>query len=189
MWRMALERIDFYYDRLKSCSSTSGRKNNGFKILDIMEEHPMTKHYWEYRPNEFYWPNRFFKKRDTERNSLRAAPIFEDEDTNLRKAPSYGGLYFFGCSNLNPLTHEEFYSVKIGISSDIRKRASTYRTCNPMIYPIGFKECEDYAVQESWYQAYLSQIALYKNQNNDEWWFVDRETYLEMREKKFDYFI
>lgn len=185
-----LSEIEQLYCAMERKDITSARRASyGYSIIRIIREYPQVEKYWEYKPNEFFWVNRF-AKRDTTPPPIEFAnkPVYRDEDTNLRDMPDYCGLYFLGDVRANPHTGEMFYSVKIGLSSNIKKRMNSYRTSNPMAYKIDCKPCEDYEIQEQWYQSLLSQIALYRNQNNDEWWFVDRDTYLEMCEKKFDYF-
>lgn len=183
-----LKQMDTLYEQMQSCASTSGRKANGQKMFNMFFDHPQIQKYWQYNPNEFYWVNRFVKIATYNFIKPKEIPIFYDEDTNLRNAPHTSGLYFFGVVNSNPFTHKEFYNVKIGLASDIAKRLNSYRTHSPMVKLIALYECEDYREQEKKYHTLLNQHATFRNQNNDEWWFVDRDTYLQMSEKGFSYF-
>ena len=183
-----LSDIEHYYNLLKTCTSTSGRASNGYKIIAIIKENPQVKKYWEYLPNEFYWIDRFKKIEKYVQPLYEAPPIFQDEATNLRTAPECCGLYFIGETHFNPFTDEKFYCVKIGLSNNIKKRMNGYRSCTSMVYPIEFLETYDYINLEHYYHNLLNQIAIYRNQNNDEYWFVDKETYLQMCQQGFDYF-
>jgi hypothetical protein len=181
-----LIQIANYYNQLCSCDSTAGRAYNGKAIIAIFETHPEVCEHWMYRPEEFLWQDRFIRVSDY--HPTPDVPVFRDDRTNLRLAPHATGLYFFGNTAYNPETGEVQYWVKIGVGVDLWERARAYRTCNPSAYVIGYKEtCQRYR-EENEYHKRLEQLALYRNQNNDEWWMVDRETYLTMCEKSFDFF-
>lgn len=102
-------------------------------------------------------------------------------------APDKKGLYFIGNTVFNPITHEEFYWVKVGMTAQtLRKRLRQYNTSNPMMWRIDYKE--DAENSEGLYHLFLMEICIARNCCNEEWFLVDRETYLEMCEKGFRYF-
>jgi hypothetical protein len=187
MLQIGLELVENHYNQMLKAKRTSTRKYHADIILNLMKMVPELKEYWGYNPNEFHWQDRIFKVGE-EKVSKIEVEVFVDQATNLRNAPSFEGLYFVGTTHFNPITNEQFFAVKIGLSNNINKRMSQYRTNCAMLYPIGYKQCEDYVNQELRYQGKLSRIALFANQNNDEWYFVDRQTYLDLCEKGFDYF-
>jgi len=100
--------------------------------------------------------------------------------------PIEGGLYFIGETHFNPITHEEFYWVKIGKSSNLAKRMRQYNTCCPMLWRIDFAVDEEDL--EEFYHDLLYKEAIATCNHNEEWFMVDRKTYLEMCEKGFAYF-
>lgn len=100
--------------------------------------------------------------------------------------PYYGGLYFIGETHFNPYTKEEFYWVKIGKSSNLAKRMKQYNTCCPMLWRIDFEI--DAEELEGHYHNWLYEHCEAICNHNEEWFLVNRETYLEMCEKGFAYF-
>jgi hypothetical protein len=114
-----------------------------------------------------------------------------DKFTNLFNAPETYGLYFLGNAAYNPHTNEVHYWVKIGSSGNLHTRIKAYSTYSPSIFVIGYKLTPGYISyidEEHKYHRLMEKIALYRSQNNTEWFMVDRSTYLEMCEKGFDFF-
>jgi hypothetical protein len=183
-----LKQIEHHYQQLCSATSTFGRVYNGKAILSIMETYPELTQYWMYLPHEFLWQDRFVRVGDYQ--PTPEVPVFYDDRTNLKLAPKLQGLYFYGNTAFNPETNEVQFWVKIGVSTNLYNRAKAYCTCNPSTYVIGYKTIADTSCyrQEHEYHQLLSRIALFQNQNSEEWWMVDRETYLAMCEKSFDFF-
>lgn len=181
--------LDHLYEMLID-ATTAERPNIGYEMVAIIVRHPQVQKYWEYNPTKHFWKDRFVKVAEYVvcAVSCTEVAVYEDRATNLRLAPSISGLYFLANSVFNPHTGEKYYWVKIGRSKNIYQRMSDYRTCNPSVFPIGYFECEDTRYQEKKYQGYLRNVATYRNQNNDEWWMVDEDTYLAMCEKSFDFF-
>ena len=181
--------IEKRYSILCSNCSTSTRNRHGKIIRCLLEEYPETKNYWAYLPNEYFWCNRFRLIEIENYPKQKKLPTYVDPLTNLNNAPNISGLYFFGQTVFNPHTHEEHYWVKIGLSGDMPTRMKSYKTDCPMLFVIGYKEInENLDDEEALCQSLIKQVALFDNQNNDEWFKVDKEIYLEMCEKKFDYF-
>ena len=182
------KKLDFetLYNKLCSASSTFERVELGKKLIQLFQENEEVQRLWNYHPEELLWIDRFSKK-DNEL-SFRDVPTYFDNDTYLRQAPSVSGLYFYGNTAFNPHTNEVQFWVKIGMSTNLLSRAKSYCTSSPSTYVIGYKVTNNCYLEEREYQKRLSQVALYKNQNNTEWWMVDKDTYLKMCEKKFDFF-
>ena len=184
-----LEKIKFYYDIMKNAGNSYDRADSGYKIIAIMREEPKVEEYWEYRPKEHFWIDRFVKIKEYNGVAIiNDIPTFVDENTNLKNVPSDSGLYFISQVHFNPITNEKYYWVKIGLSKNIHSRFASYKTCCPMLYKIDFLLCNDYVKRESLYHRELEHFALSRNQNNAEWWQVDEDTYLTMCKKGFDYF-
>ena len=177
--------FEAFYNDLIAATKEERKNHLGEWMVGMFQSIPELAECWEYHPNELVWDNRFVKKFEPKENNL---PIFYDERTNLKKAPKAEGLYFVGHSAFNPENGEVQYWIKIGESSNLYNRLKTYRTCVPSAFVIGFKETSKAGFEESRYHYLIEQIALYRNQNNAEWYMVNRETYLEMCEKSFDYF-
>ena len=116
-----------------------------------------------------------FVRRD--RNIVKAF----DDGINY-DAPDKAGLYFIGETHFNPRTMMLYYWVKIGLSINLRKRMKQYDTHCPMLWRIDFKtDLEfDLEIEEEHYHDKLKEIATACCNHNEEWFLVDRETYLAM---------
>lgn len=187
--RTALALIQKSYDSMLSCFSTSGRKYNGEKILEIMGQVPETKEYWYYNPNAQLWQNRFGKydlPSPLAREVRIERGIVYDPTINRHDAPTEEGLYFIGEVYANPYTEVLQYWVKIGKGENVNRRLGDYRTYTPCAYPI------DYQVggieKETMYHHLLAAYALGRSESSREWFMVDRETYFAMSEKGFGFF-
>ena len=120
--------------------------------------------------------------------------------------PKDCGLYLLGNTVFNPITNEQFYMVKVGMSANLYDRMKGYMTNNPMVFHIAYKiiNCQDYshlpkykqttmkgrevkAVEAQYHQAF-EELQFQRFEYAKEWFLVDRQTYLEICEKKFDYF-
>ena len=189
--KIALDRIEELYNRMKACSSTTGKRNNGEQILCIMHDCPAVKTYWYYKSNEACWVNKFGKYAvpNTQMESVTVRQhIVYDTTTTERHAPNTCGLYFIGNVTCNPHTLEPQYWVKIGRSKQtIRDRLKTYDTYSPSIYHIDYKITRAME-QENSYRDILRLISFGRSERNNEWFLVDRETYLAMSEYGFKYF-
>lgn len=188
----SLECFEQYYRSLKKVHDSTTRSLIGNDMVRMMQNFPEITTYWTYDPDMFLWVNRFMKKEVhpiVTKPPTNNAPTFYDKLTDLKRDfPATSGLYFVGHTAFNPITNQEYYWVKIGMSTNLQQRLKTYGTYTPSLYIIDYKITSDYACEESLYHLLLSQVALYQNQNSVEWWLVDKETYLQMCYKKFDYF-
>lgn len=190
----ALSLMDMYYSRMRRCTSTQGRKNNGEKMYEIATECPEVEKYWIIDSAWTFWEDRFQKKSEiTEKIEItvitslpkeKEVKVFED-GINY-EAPAEAGLYMVGETHFDPTTDDTYYMVKIGKSSCLRKRMSQYNTSNPMLWRIGYYvgACD----REEEFHRKLKKIAYRSFKHNNEWMLVDRETYLALCEQGFDYF-
>jgi hypothetical protein len=181
-----LNQIENHYSQMKGCMSTSGRAYHGKLIISIFENHPQVYDYWDYLPNEFLWENRFRKNNKIYQLGYKIVNgVVVDPITNLQNAPTHGGIYLIGQTNFNPYTDEKQYWVKVGASYNIWKRfKGGYTTTSPCTALIATSESNE----EVYCQGILATKAIGKCQQNQEWWLVDRKTYLEICERKFEYF-
>lgn len=113
-----------------------------------------------------------------------------DGDPLRFSAPEENGLYLVGSTHFNPFTKEEFYLVKVGTSKNLNKRMKQYKGTNPLMFHI------DYYPTNNTLPLYECDchMVLYENcegiiEGCDEWVKVSRDTYLEICEKKFNYFL
>lgn len=121
--------------------------------------------------------------------------------------PKQGGLYLVGNVVLNPITGEAFHLVKIGMSSNLYDRMKNYSTSNPMMFHIDYKVIEDDTecnkipsyrratvrgrkikpIEEKYHKA-MEELNFTHFEYAKEWFIVDKETYLEICAKKFNFF-
>ena len=94
-------------------------------------------------------------------------------------------MYFVGETHFNPITDEKFYWVKIGKATNLKQRMQNYNTHNPMLWRVDFSLDYD---KEEYYHKRLNEVAIAKCNHNNEWFLVDKTTYLEMSEKGFKFF-
>lgn len=110
----------------------------------------------------------------------------------VSKIPMFAGLYLVGNTAFNPYTDEKFYFLKVGMSLKcIKERLKAYFTCNPILWKADYYECSDKKMTrflEEQCQLVLLEKCLEICEGSTEWFRVDRETYLEICEKGFDYF-
>ncbi len=167
--------MDEYYTRLKNCTSTTGKKNNFEKMLEIYHKYEEIQNEWILTYTGHY-NNRFQKKKITKKKNKKYAII--------------QGLYLIGNTYFNPFTKEEFYWIKVGKSTDIYKRILTYKTHNPMIWEADSIELNTEQMNEfeKLCHRQLKEICKEIAENTNEWFMVSRETYLEICEKKWNYF-
>lgn len=186
----AVELFKAILDEAINFNSASGRNRRINTCCRFYEIFDKIHNFYEYHPDARLIKDRFtIKSYSSVKNKYNYYDIPKNnilEDGIDYDAPSINGLYFVGNTVFNPITHEEFYWVKIGMSSNLRKRMNGYNSCNPMMWRIDYKpEAE---LEENYYHYKLNQICLARNGHNDEWFLVDRETYFEMCNKGFSYF-
>lgn len=95
----------------------------------------------------------------------------------------FSGLYFIGCVGFNPVTENYQYCVKIGKSNDIGSRMKQHSSSNPLLYhnyaslPMSKQNMNQ--AERNCHQ-YLDKLAMGMPCGSNEWWFVDKETYMEL---------
>ena len=167
--------MDEYYNRMLNCTSTTGRKNNYDKMLEIYKKSEFIRERWTFTPMGNY-VNRFTKKKITKRQN--------------KVITHTCGLYMVGSVYLNPYTKEEYYWIKVGQSKDIESRILDYKTHNPMIWlndtcEIGIEFLDK---MEKLCHRQLKAVSTEVAENTKEWFLVSRETYLAICEKSWDWF-
>ena len=136
--------------------------------------------------------------------------FFNIEDPMGRREviPHSGGLYLVGNTIFNPMTDEQFFLVKVGMSTNIYNRMKGYYSENPMMFHIGYKiidcdnldlsNCSSYkrthvkgeyikSIEEKYHKA-MEARKFCRFEYGQEWFIVDKNTYMEICEKKFDFF-
>lgn len=189
--------IEMYYERMNNCASTSGKSNNGHKIILILEDNPRATNYWKYDPNRRAWADRFTKIREYS-DSLDDYAIVNDfnirngividEITDLKRAPSVRGVYLLGNCTCNPYTNQKQYWIKVGRAKNISQRMGAYTTCCPCTALLDTLETEQDVAVENICQSLLSDNSVGRCQINREWWLVDEKMYKGISEQKFNYF-
>lgn len=116
--------------------------------------------------------------------------VFENEEDPLRfTPPQKPGLYLVGSTHFNPYTKEEFYLIKVGTSKNICQRMKSYKGVNPLMFHIDYATTEKYPNLTE-YDCHTILFSICENRIDgcDEWVKVSRETYLQICEKKFNFF-
>ena len=188
---------------LRNSTTTAERSRYASKIISARRRCPELKKVIEYHPSNHRFTHRFFfdseafervkmtmERKETmtfppQRTQAQIKTIEKFEDGINYEAPTYAGLYFIGETHFNPLTHEEFYWVKIGKAVDLAQRMREYNTHCPMLWRIDFSR--DY-YNEAYYHQRLKEICIASCNHNREWFLVDKETYFNMCELGFRYF-
>lgn len=109
---------------------------------------------------------------------------------NHHEAPEECGLYLIGSTYFDPITHAEYYWIKVGMSLCLTKRLQSYATENPMYWLADTLTVGDDVVRpmERDCHVMLSDVAIARAKDTKEWFMVDRETYFEICSKGFNYF-
>lgn len=186
----ALNEIDYYYNKMRDCYSSSGRKYNEKKILIIMQAHPEVLSYWYYNPKKSYIVERFGRVQQMREQTQIAIVnhIVYDPSYQARNTPSARGVYFLGDTAFNPYTGEKQFWVKIGKSADMEVRLKKYDTHSPSIYHIDYLPCPNEDEVECKYHHLLYGVSLGRSERSKEWWLVDEATYLKMSALGFEFF-
>ena len=192
----ALLRIEVEYIKLTKAAKTTAERENAYcTIVKILRTAPEAREYWTTHPKRRLYRDRVEKIKEYDINDLyeKDAPARARinkskvlEDGINYDAPNYKGLYLVGSTRFNPYTDEKFYLVKIGKSNrSLSERMREYNTHNPLMWRIDFRRNPNL---EQRYQAKLKKVAIASIGHCNEWYAVDRETYLAICEKGFSYF-
>lgn len=104
--------------------------------------------------------------------------------------PKESGLYMFGEITFDPQRNKFLYGIKVGLGKDLASRVRVYKTCGstPFLcdYLLVPEDKLEYA--ESMFHLALNCVCQARNSHNKEWFYVDKETYLEITSKGFAYF-
>lgn len=102
----------------------------------------------------------------------------------LENDEHFAGLYFLGCVGCNPVTDEYQYCVKIGKSNNIGNRLKQHSGSNPLLYHgnSSLRINGNLHLAEINCHKFLDRHAIGMPVGTDEWWFVDKTTYLKMCE-------
>jgi hypothetical protein len=96
------------------------------------------------------------------------------------------GLYLIGQSSRNPITGENRFWLKVGLTTDREKRVKTYLTHCADVYFIDWhgERSHDIKSLESYYHTLLKNAAY---DNRTEWFQVPEKYYLEVSQKGFSF--
>lgn len=178
--------INTYYENLQNATTTNERYHWLNAAINLLNQFPNLGTYFTIC-NNYFVAGRLRRTADFEDFNLASVPRFNDGiDRQTEKAfKKIEGLYFLGEVSFDPETAYVLYWVKIGYSSDLKSRLRNYDTHCPTTWRIDFSTD---AELEHHYHKLLGACCIDRAAGNDEWFRVDRETYLEMCEKGFSYF-
>ena len=108
------------------------------------------------------------------------------------------GVYMIGQTAFNPNTNEKFYRIKVGCSSDVKKRLNQYKTYNPFMFYIDkvskeknritAEDTEKIRNMELLFHRLMELFLKLQNDNHTEWYTVCEEDYMDFCEKGFEKF-
>lgn len=125
------------------------------------------------------------------KETIYQMPAFEDGYAEHRAcAHVESGLYLIGTTTFNPFTDEKYYWVKVGVSTNLKNRIRQYNTSNPAVFVIDTELMDRNEIYgaEKYCQCWLIKNAVAKAKESEEWFLVNRKTYLEINEKGFKFF-
>lgn len=180
-------KMNHCYTKLQKATTTAERRTWLKMAMDLMYDYPELYDYYTLNEDSWLLATRIKQIKDCPNFNLDTVPRFKDgiDRETERTFKKVVGLYFLGEVTANPETLELYYWVKIGYSSDLASRARQYDTHCPTTWRIDF--CENGEL-EFYYHKLLGACCIDRATGNEEWFRVDRETYLEMCEKGFAYF-
>jgi len=133
-----------------------------------------------------YFNPQYPKFKTYERTPL---PVFHDNYHHVRPDEDCG-LYLVGSTHFDPHTMMQYYWIKVGMSTNLKKRIKSYHTENPMVFVADTMICDisDVGAMENDCHIALSDVAYGIAEDTIEWFIVSRETYLEICREGFRYF-
>jgi hypothetical protein len=122
---------------------------------------------------------------------LNDADEFDNvNDPKRYLAPKSSGLYLIGNTLFNPMTNEQYFLIKVGESSNLYNRMKSYRTTNPMVFHIDYFTADNGIFDlEHECHSLMLKMGFTKTKDSAEWFLTSKETYLEICEKGFDFFM
>ena len=144
-----------------------------YKIaVELYNTFPFLKKIWNYYPEEHFIRDRFQKKTYSKEKVTSKDEIPPVTIPNKEKVTA---LYLIGNTNFNPFTKEEFYWIKVGKTTDLKKRMKAYATHNPMLWKADYKQMPNKCLHS------CEQICHYilnkygeQDENSNEWFEVSR---------------
>lgn len=186
MYKYQQEIIDKYQAAVKSFESWQEDGIDATNIIVLVFERSLS----QYAKKKFREDNYFIDKSGLHipnPNPIEVLPVIDMAcaKSNTTKM----GCYFVGMVGMNPITQENYYLVKVGFATDISRRIKQYANTNPMLYHNNCVLCID-GMDEAGYRdgehnshLYLARHAIGRAQNSNEWFYVSKETYLQMCEQ------
>ena len=133
----------------------------------------------------------FFNPNKPPRVRYVRTPLPYYEDGYIKKEISEDcGVYLVGSTHFDPLTGKRYFWIKVGMASNLRKRLNGYRSENPMLFIADLMEvdyADVYEIERSCH-IMLSDVAKAQAKGTDEWFLVDRKTYMNICQQGFDFF-
>lgn len=190
-----VEKMDELWEDLNNTNLKANKRREIYlDMVCLYRNSEEVKKRWEHHPSRRLYVDRFvrcirIRSLPKKKSTTRKDRAFDD-GINY-ETPHHRGLYFIGQTAFNPYTREGYYWVKIGRGANLANRMSNYNTCCPMLYRIDYQLINDEdkcKIAEGYYHDLLAKKSIATCNHNNEWFLVDRETYLEMCEKGFSYF-
>lgn len=191
MWTLeGKEKEDFIKSEMERRVKECSRYHYDIAV-ELYRTFPILKEIWEHYPNERFIRDRFQKKiyNITIEKDKITISTEEIPPKEVPKESHISALYLVGNTNFNPFTKEEFYWIKVGKTTDLKKRMKSYATHNPMLWRA------DYIEVPSTQLDFSEQICHHilnkygtRDKNSNEWFEVPREIYLAICAKGFSFF-
>lgn len=144
----------------------------------------------KYHALEKYYDKYFnFDAPEQTKQVRKPLPTFNDKYPE-KEIPKECGLYLIGSVYTDPHTKEVYYWIKVGMSTNLYNRIKQYRSHNPMVWvsDLLLVDIDFVYKMESECHIALSDVAFGLAKDTEEWFIVDRDTYLEICESGFHYF-
>ena len=183
--------------------NTSSRRYNFDIAVTLYEKNEELRDIWDYIPDAKLIKDRFIKHINNniveDIIEVVTNPIFNHTENSNENNKHFerddigsdGGTYLVANTLFNPFTHEEFYLIKVGLGKNLHDRLHTYNTYNPMLWTIDYKLIKNEGIRnryEKLSHILLKEISIEKTDKANEWFRVDRETYLTICSQGFAFF-
>lgn len=93
------------------------------------------------------------------------------------------GIYLMAQIIRNLEDNQSFYAIKVGKSSNLRKRVNSYKGMNPGCICIDIMECQDYDRREKIFQEKIIEFGGYLCAGGREWFSIPKENFDKVLEK------
>lgn len=192
LWSYNTEKEKNEYIKTEMENRIKGNSRYHYKIaVEMYETFPILHDIWDFYPNEHFIKDRFRKREYEIKINTNKITVTVDEKPPI-KIPNKDkvcALYLVGNTNFNPFTKEEFYWIKVGKTTDLKKRMKSYATHNPMLWKADYKLVSKQTMHfyESACHHILNSYGT-RDENSQEWFQVSREIYLSICDKGFKFF-